>query len=818
MNWSLVRVMRRLQVALSGPPAIREISPMATPLSRLGAPRALTISLLLVPGILSAANAEPPVRNGVYHGRNGQLAVAIPKISHTVKIDGTLAANEWSGAALLTGFSQYQPVDRSAADDSTEVSVMYSDFAIYIAIRAFEPHGRVVQTVADRDRISGEDHVRLYLDTFDDKRRAFVIMANAIGIQGDGIYTESGSGGGTTDASPDFTFESRGQVTADGYVVEIRVPFKSLRYQQSDEQRWGIHVMRHVQHSGSVQSWVPAENSRPSLLAQAGALQGMRNLRRGLVLDVNPVVTSQATGGVASPTDASWRYRTADPEYGGNVRWGATPNLSVSGTLNPDFSQVEADVGQVVYDPRASIAFPEKRPFFLEANENFEVPNSLIHTRTISAPVGAAKISGKAGGLNVGLLSAVDDEAISASGSDHPVFTIARIRRDLGRQSNAGLVFTDRTEGSSYNRVAGVDARLLLGSFVFAGQVAASMTRAPGVEPDARPLFDFSLVKPGRARGLTLTFEGVHNDFFTASGFIPRPGIARANATRRWSFFPKGSRAEAVSFFGILDNTWLWDRFTSGKEPDDIKVQTRTNVNWRGGWQTSLFTFVESFKYPAFLYENFYVETRDASGAVTDTVPYVGTDRLPNYGLDASVNTPQWQKFSGSFGITGGHDDNFDEWSSAWIFFTNVTMNYRPTDRVRIEGRWVEQRYMRTSDNSLVRQRMIPRLKVEYQVARPVFVRLVGQYDATKVDSLRDDSRTNFPVLIRYPDGTFQRAAARERGSFRWDGLFSFQPTPGTVFFFGYGSTLISPRFFDRQLLDRTRDGFFLKASYLLRM
>jgi hypothetical protein len=771
---------------------------------------------LLIPAALNAN--EPQPRSGTYHGRQGQLAVAIPKITHDVKIDGMLSTNEWSAAALLTGFSQYQPVDRAAADDSTEVSVMYSDYAIYVAVRAFEPHGRVVNTVADRDRILSEDHVRLYLDTFDDKRRAFVIMANARGIQGDGIWTESGSGSGTTDMSPDFVFESKGQVTADGYIIEMRIPFKSLRYQQAAEQRWGFHVMRHVQHSGSVQSWAPAENSRPSLLAQGGSLQGLRGVRRGLVLDMNPVVTSQSTGAPISATDRSWRYQTADPEVGGNVRWGATPNLSVSGTYNPDFSQVESDVGQVVFDPRQAISFPEKRPFFLEANENFEVPNGLIYTRNIAAPVGAAKVSGKAGGLNIGILSAVDDEAISLSGEDNPIFTIARIRRDLGAQSNAGIVLTDRTEGSSWNRVAGVDTRLLLGRFVFAGQVAASMTHAAGVDDTPRPLFDFSLVRPGRARGYNLTFEGVHNDFYTASGFIPRPGIARANFTHRWSFFPKNRKAEAISFSGILDNTWLWDRFTAGSEPDDIKVQTSTNVRWRGGWQTNLFTFAESFRYPDFLYENFYIERRDAGGAVTDTVPYVGTHRLPNYGTDINVSTPQWQKFSGNFGLTAGHDDNFDEWSSAWIFFTSFTLNYRPTERARVEARWIEQRYFRTSDNSLVRQRMIPRLKVEYQVARPVFVRLVGQYDALKVDSLRDASRTEFPVLLRNPDGSFRRAVATQRGSFRGDALFSYQPTPGTVFFFGYGSSYLSPTFLDRESLNRTRDGFFLKASYLFRM
>lgn len=778
-------------------------------------------SLLLIAALPTVAWAQastaPQFLNGTYHGRQGQLDVAIPKVARDVRIDATLSPEEWSGAAILTGFSQYTPVDGSPAADSTEVHVMYTETAIYIGVRAFEPHGDVRSTLADRDRISGEDHIQLYLDTFNDRRRAFVIMANARGVQADGIWNESGTGSGHVDQSPDFVYQSRGQVTADGYTIEIRIPFKSLRYSGADEQRWGIHFMRVVQHSGSVQSWAPALNSAPSLLAQGGTLRGLSNLRRGLVLDVNPVATSQSTGSTRSATDPTWTYRTADPEYGGNLRWGATPNLSVSGTINPDFSQVEADVGQVVYDPRAAIAFPEKRPFFLEANENFEVPNTLIHTRTIIAPVAAAKVSGKTGSFNIGYLSAVDDEAVSTSGS-RPVFHIARLRRDLGAGSNVGVVLTDRTDGGNYNRVAGVDTRMLVNGWVFAGQMAGSSTRSPGIGSTPRPLFDFALVKPGRARGLSMVLEGVHPEFVAASGFIPRPGIARANITPRFSFFPTGGSIEAIHVSPILDGTWEWHRFTAGTEPNDIKAQTRTTVAWRGGWRGNLFTFVESFKYPTFLYDNFYIEMRDASGAVTDTVPYVGTDRLPNYGMDVSMSTPQWQRFSAQLGTTLGHDENFDEWSSAWIFFTNAQVSWRPTERARVEARYVEQKYYRTSDGSLVRRRMIPRLKVEYQVARPVFVRLVGQYDASQVDSLRDDTRTGFPILIRNPDGSFRRAVAQERGGLRWDGLFSYQPTPGTVFFFGYGSTLASPEFLRPSLLERTRDGFFVKASYLYRL
>src|SRR5688572_14151663 len=403
--------------------------------------RVFAAAVIVLPFVPAGAQPPRPETSSTYHGRQGQTDVALPKITHQVRIDGNLTPDEWGSAALLTGFSQYTPVDGTAAEDSTEVRVMYTDLAVYVAIRAFEPHGPVVNNLTDRDRIAGEDHVRLYFDTFSDRRRAFVIMANALGVQGDGIWAESGTGAGTLDQNPDFVFDAKGRVDAAGYTIEIRLPFKSLRYQQSDQQDWGLHVMRHVQHSGSVQSWAPAENSRSSLLAQAGTLRGLTGVRRGLVLDVNPVATSQSRGAVRSLSDPRWSYRTSDPEYGGNLRWGATPNLSVSGTVNPDFSQVEADVGQVQFDPRASIAFPEKRPFFLEANENFEVPNSLIYTRNIAAPVGAAKVSGKAGGFNIGVLSAVDDEVVSRSREDNPVFTIARLRRDIGTQSNAGVVF-----------------------------------------------------------------------------------------------------------------------------------------------------------------------------------------------------------------------------------------------------------------------------------------------------------------------------------------------------------------------------------------
>jgi hypothetical protein len=774
----------------------------------LAAPLSAQQPIFVEPSPLLSRSAPP---TAVYHGRDRQLDVRIPKITTTPVVDGRLDDASWAEASMLTGFSQYHPVDRQPAADSTEVLVMYTDYAIYFGIKAFETHGAVAAALADRDKIFSSDNVELLLDTFNDRRRALVFTVNALGIQSDGTFAE-GSG---TDRSPDFLFESKGRVTDYGFEVEVRIPFKNIRYQQTKVQQWGVQVIRRVMHSGQEQTWTPAERGAASFLEQSGKLLDLTSLKQGLVMDVNPVMTTTSRGAPMSATDPAWRYKAQSPEFGGTVRWGITPNMSLNATMNPDFSQVESDVGQTIFDPRAAISFPEKRPFFLESNENFQVPNGLIYTRRIVLPQGAARLSGKVGGWNVGLLSAIDDTAQSPTG-DTPFYNIVRLRRDVGPGSNAGMVYTDKVDGENSNRVIGFDSRQRIGQrYVLSSQVAGSFTTVDGAHMDGRPLFDVSLSKTGREKGFNLIVEGTHPEFIASSGFLSRTGIARAVFQPRRTWFPKNSVFQSISFQPISDNTWEWDRFTRGTEPNDIKLNTSTTAQLRGGWFAHFYTWTETFKYPAFLYEGYFVEVGGAAGAPTDTVPFVGTDRLTNIGVMTAMSTPQWKKFSGNVELVGGQDDNFDEWSSAWIMYTTISADWRPTDKIRVNARHLEQRVHRKSDGSLVRISSIPRVKVEYQVSRPIFIRVVGQYSGLKVDSLRDDSRSNDPVLIQTATG-FRRATAINRGGLRADWLFSYQPTPGTVFFMGYGSSLASDEFRPTGMA-RTSDGFFLKASYVFR-
>jgi hypothetical protein len=202
---------------------------------------------------------------------------------------------------------------------------------------------------------------------------------------------------------------------------------------------------------------------------------------------------------------------------------------------------------------------------------------------------------------------------------------------------------------------------------------------------------------------------------------------------------------------------------------------------------------------------------------VKDTVPYVGVDRLYNVDLVFNASTPQFKRGAATLSIITGQDENFFEWSKAWIWLITATADLRPTDKIRLNARYVRQLYLRASDGSTVGDRQIPRLKVEYQLSRAIFLRLVAQYDIRQQDSLRDDSRTNFPVLF-YTGRTYSRAGMVNSNNLRMDWLFSFQPSPGTVLFAGYGSSLTETDAFTFRDFRRTGDGFFMKLSYLLRL
>src|SRR5437016_2958521 len=326
-----------------------------------------------------------------------------------------------------------------------------------------------------------------------------------------------------------------------------------------------------------------------------GNLIGLSGMHRGLVMDLNPEATGKASG---APNPGGYQYDLGNPQLGGNIRWGVSDNLTLNGTIKPDFSQVESDVGQLAFDPRQALFFPEKRPFFLEGSELFQVPQNLIYTRRIVQPVAAIKLTGTTSGTDIGLLSAVDQKFASVTGTDNPIFNILRAQRSLGRGSRVGLAYTDRIEGGDYNRVAELDSRLVFKEIYGLNlQLAGSRTRVGGLTTTA-PLWLSQFTVQHRIWGLRSLFAGISDDFRDASGFIGRAGIVHSYVDPSYTAYG-GAGALLQRFTGdiVVDGIWQYQNFIHGRHLQDKNMHFNGNAALRDVTVVGAGYFVESFGY-----------------------------------------------------------------------------------------------------------------------------------------------------------------------------------------------------------------------------
>jgi len=763
----------------------------------------------------------------VYAGRANRTHVDVPRIDTVAIIDGNLDEPVWRRAARLTDFSQYQPVDGRPSAEPTEVLVWYAPDAIYFGIRAREIHGNVVRaTHANRDNIDSEDQIQILLDTDNARQIAFLFGVNPYGVQQDGTRSAQFAGGaggpsatgggfrtinpleGSVDLNPDYFFESKGRLVEGGYEVEMRIPFKSLRYQDAKIQSWGIHILRRVQHSGFQDTWAPAIRAAANFLAQSGTLDGLHDLKRGLVLEATPTVTAKADRAVAIG-DGSYQRKA---ELGGDARWGIRQNLTLNGTINPDFSQVEADVGQVLLNERFALFYPEKRPFFLDGLELFDSPNQLIYTRQIVAPLGGVKLAGKLGGTNIASMVVADDRAHSWAGNHSPLFGVSRIRYDFGSSNTLGAVLTAREDGGSYSRVAAGDFRFYHSKLYFAQfQAGTSWTDSLGSRRNGS-LYQADWDRTGRAWGFHYTLRSLDPGFNAAAGFVNRTGVIETRAFNRLSFY--GDQAALVqtygSFFG-LDR--IWNNAGAGHGLAESSESIQPTATLRGGWQVSGALTHSYFAFDPSLYAGLTVQRSvGTSIVVIDTAKFtVPPPEKDELGASFRVTTPTYRVFSGTAGITESQVPIFREAAPGNSSRIDAALDLRPTTAVRSSLQFSRLTIARKSDGSRFSSETIPRIKVEYQISPPLFLRLVGQYAARSRSALRD--RNGNPILVK---GVLDSGDTTNEFSTDW--LFSYRPVPGTLVYLGYGSALEEPREFRFQDLRRTRDGFFGKISYLFRL
>ena len=753
----------------------------------------------------------------ILNGQQTQLSnsfdISPPRLNQkNVNIDGFLDEVEWSKAVSHSGFTSYLPVDGRPAEDDTEVRIWYSPIALYVGIIAHEIHNEVRSTLADRDKLENDDYLILILDTYDDKRSAFAFSVNPLGQQGDGTITDNTSMGRNSksfrlDDNPDYVFNSRGRVTKDGFIVEVEIPFKSLRYQSKNTQNWGFNVLRYIQHSGYTSTLISTKLGAASFLAQSGKLLNLSGIERDRIFDINPEIRGAVK---READDKNYNSEMTDP-VGFNVRYGWSSNVGINATVNPDFSQIEADVAQINYDPRRSLFFPEKRPFFLDGIERFQTPTRLIYTRRIANPVGAGKIAGKFGANTIGFISAADNSGPSISEMDLSYVNALRLKRDLSDQNHLGLVFTDKSHKDWSNRVVAIDGKFVAkDTYTFRAQGGFSQTNDKENIGTIAPMWDIAANANGRKWSGSFSFKGYHNEFNPEVGFIERGNYVTMSTgpTRRF-YGKKDAIVEQLILSLRFTGNWDYSEFTNGNSPDDRRLYPSFAIQFRDGWKLTNFTWIETFSYPESFFTNHYIKT--SSGFTS----YKGTPDLFNIGVMMELSTPQLDRISGKIKYGFGRDPNYDEWAPGDISLIESIIKWNPTDQIRMMIRYNQQQNFRPSDGSLVSESRTPRIKMEYQITPTIFLRGVVQYTSRYRDTLRDNSRTELPIYFKDSNGDFVPAASVETNNIEADFLFSYRPIPGTLVFIGYGSALTEPRRFRFNSVQRNSDGFFMKVSYL---
>ncbi|MFA9454382.1 MAG: DUF5916 domain-containing protein [Candidatus Aminicenantaceae bacterium] len=339
--------------------------------------RHAVVTLLLVMGALGALT-RPTLAATV---------LSIPRMSGSPKIDGILDNPFWEKEALkIDGFRQFTPVEKGDPSQKTEAYIGYDPKNLYIAFRCYDTDPQKIRaSITKRDNVIDDDWILVFLDTFNEKRRAFTFIINPLGIPLDGMRIEEG-GDADIDGSWDAVFQSEGRVDEKGYTVEMAIPFKSIRFPDSSSQTWGLQIQRTIRRKNEEIYWYPRSRNVNGFLLQAGQLQIEGDLEKGKNLEIMPVLTALKEGS-----------GTIDPEAGLNLKYGITSNMTIDLAINPDFSQIEADIPKINVNQRYDLYYPEKRPFFLEGKDYFDTPIELVYTRTISTPMWGGKLTGKAG-------------------------------------------------------------------------------------------------------------------------------------------------------------------------------------------------------------------------------------------------------------------------------------------------------------------------------------------------------------------------------------------------------------------------------------
>ena len=563
-----------LPAPTSGTVAVRCESPCSAPMPVMPSCGPLRRALLPLVVLATAVPALAQEAAPVAAPATSTIVRDIPRASGDIVVDGVLDDAAWSTATPIDLAFEVTPNDNTPAPVKTTARMAYTDDALLIAFHAEDPDPAKLRAfLRDRDALYSDDFVGVMLDTFDDQRRAYEFFVNPFGVQADLIKEEATN---TEDDSWDGLWESAAKVTATGYDVEIRIPFATLRFRDTDgTRRWGATFLRIRPRDFRYQYFSNrVERGSKCLTCTFDKVDGFVGVKQGKNLEITPTLTVLHAEARARP-GAEWTSEGTDIEPGVDIAWAPSPNLTLNATLNPDFSQVETDQAQLDLNTSFALFFPEKRPFFLEGADYFTTPLQVLYTRQIADPDGGLRVTGRNGGQAYGAILARDATTqllvpgplgssfrfLEQSADDF----VGRYRYDLDAYTSVGAVATYRAGEGYRNSVGGVDARWQKDAHTLTGQWLGSDSAYPDglALRDTAPKGDALYLKYGFANR-NWRFNAQHqklDDGFRADlGFITQVGYDKQllGGGHTW-FLPKGSTVSRIEFNGDWDITHRFD-------------------------------------------------------------------------------------------------------------------------------------------------------------------------------------------------------------------------------------------------------------------
>ena len=712
----------------------------------------------------------------------------VTRTTGSIKIDGSLSDEGWQHVKPVTTWYEVNPGDNTPPRVRNVGRIAYDDHFLYAAFEFDDPNPAAIRApYSDRDDagVGFYDFGGIFIDAGKGGHTARLFIVTPRNIQADSIIDDASG----EDTSPDFFWESATRINEHGWTLEMRIPFTSLRYKNSDPQTWAVMLYRNYPRDRNYQ-FLTARMPRGfnCFVCHANTLVGLQGLPTGGHLVAAPYVSSSSSASPAAGPGSPLKTHPTQNNVGVDVKYTPNSDTVLDVTIKPDFSQVESDVAQISANERFALFVPEKRSFFLEGVDLLQTPIQAVYTRTITTPSWGGRVTGKAGGVRYTALVAEDDGggSVVLPGTQGSSFApqdfastvfVARAKRDIGR-SFVGALVTDREgrDAGSYNRVLGPDFQWRPnGTETITGQWIVSDTHTPNRPDLAREWTGQSLTSHARQLqwnhsttrvDATATYKDVGDGFRAEAGFVPQVGYREASATAGWTVRPTGFASKVRTFVNVDRQV---DRVGEliGR---DVQTGVAMNTRWNGSM---------TFRY---IDDDIQIGNRP-----------IGRKQ---FGYSAQLSPSRLLSYVAVSGTTGQEID-FANGRPGTGTTLNVSAMLNPTNHLNVmlnqDQSWVD-----VDDATAVGRQLfiarVSRVRGTYTFTSKMFVRGTVQYVSTD----RDPSLYVFSTTAK-------------SGTLSGQVLLSYKLNWQSVMFIGYGDDRMLSTHDRFEKVDRR---FFVKLSY----